>query len=239
MKRLRSLLPLIVLIALGVGLFFSGALDRFRPEELPHQQVVLEGYVHDYPVLSRLVHVAVMTVGISTGIPGCVVLIFAGGMLFGIFWGTLLSSIGVTLGALILFFASRAAFGDPENGAAPALVERLRAGYLAHPVSYSLFLRLVPVFPFGGITIALAWLGCPVWLFSLATAFGGSVMTAIETALGAGIARSFHETGKVDAGMLTDPHVLVPVLSLAVFALVPIAINQWRATRAARRANSG
>lgn len=231
MKRLRSLLPLILLVGFGVALFFSGALDRFRPDSLPQQELILEGYVVEHPVLSRLIHVAVLTLAISTGIPGAVVLIFVGGMLFGIVWGTLLSSIGVTLGALILFFASRAAFGDHSHGEAPALVERLRIGYLAHPVSYTFFLRLVPFFPFGAVTMALAWLRCPAWLFALATGIGGSLTTAIETTLGAGLVKNIAEHGKIGANLLTDPHVLVPVLALAALSLAPIAVKRWRTRR--------
>lgn len=234
MKRLRSLLPLLVLVAVGVVMFFSGALDRFRPEVIAHHQDTLRAYVAEHPYLSAGAHIGVMTLAISTGIPGGVVIIFAGGMLFGVVWGTLLSSVGVTLGALVLFFASRHAFGDHSRGNAPALVERLREGYLAHPVSYTFFLRLVPFFPFGAITMALAWLRCPVWLFTLATGIGGSLMTGIETALGAGLAKNIETSGKIDpAGMLTDPYVLGPVLGLALFALVPIALNRWRTARRA------
>ena len=60
-------------------------------------------------------------------------------MLFGIVEGTLLSALGTTLGALILFFASRSAFAS-GSGAAPAWVERVRSGYRAYPVSYAMFM---------------------------------------------------------------------------------------------------
>jgi len=229
MKRLRSLLPLLVLVALGVALLWSGALDRFRPEHLASEQDVLRAQIAAHPILASLIQVVAVALAIATGIPGAVVFILAGGMLFGIVWGTILSSIGMTLGALVLFLASRAAFGPGHaDRPAPALVERLRGGYLAHPASYTLFLRLVPFFPFGGVTVALAWLRCPVWLFTAATAGGGAVMTGIETALGAGIAQTIAEQGKVDLGLLTQPRVIVPVLFLAVLALVPIAIQRLR-----------
>jgi uncharacterized membrane protein YdjX (TVP38/TMEM64 family) len=233
MKRLRSLLPLVLLVGFGVALFFSGALDRLRPDALPAQQVILQSYVEAHPALSRLIHVAVLTLAISTGIPGAVVIIFVGGMLFGVVWGTILSSFAVTLGALILFFAARFAFGDHTHGEAPALVERLRAGYFAHPVSYTFFLRLVPFFPFGAVTMALAWLRCPAWLFALATGVGGTLTTAIETTLGAGLVKNIAEHGEIGAKLLTDPHVLVPVLALAALSLVPIAVKRWRASRGA------
>ena len=180
-------------------------------------------------MIASLIHVSVVTLAISTGIPGVIVLILAGGMLFGVVNGTILSCIGVTLGALALFLASRHAFGDHTHGeTAPGLVGRLRGGYLAHPVSYTFFLRLVPFFPFGGVTVGLAWLRCPVWLFLAATAVGGSVMTGIETALGAGLARNIGRNHAVSFSLFDDPHVYVPLLGMGLLALLPILISKLR-----------
>ncbi len=229
MKRFRSFLPLLVLIALGIALLASGVLNRFRPETLAIEQANLQAQIVAHPVIAGLLQIGATTLAISTGIPGVVVLIFAGGMLFGVTAGTILSSIGVTLGALILFLASRHAFGDHSGTPAPGLVERLRDGYLAHPQSYTFFLRLVPFFPFGGVTIALAWLRCPLWLFLAATAGGGALMTGIETALGAGLARNIGENHAINLSLFSDPVVLVPLLAMGLLALVPVVIGKWRA----------
>ncbi|MEO7757433.1 MAG: VTT domain-containing protein, partial [Dokdonella sp.] len=185
MKRLRALLPLLVLIAIGVALFFSGALDRFAPQHIAQEQADLHASIEAHPLLAALTQIGLMTLAIATGIPGAIVIVLAGGMLFGFIVGTVLSMLGATIGAMILFLASRSAF-EHGSGPAPALVERLRAGYQAHPISFAMFLRLVPFFPFGGVTVALAWLRCPIWLFLTATVIGGTVMIAFETALGAG-----------------------------------------------------
>ncbi len=233
MRRLRSFLPLLVLVAAGIALLMSGVLDRFSPQNLAGEQANLQAQIAAHPVLASLVHIGAMALAISTGIPGAVVIIFAGGMLFGVVWGSVLSTIGLTLGALGLFFASRAAFGDHSRGAAPGLVERLRGGYQAHPLSYTFFLRLVPFFPFGCVTVALAWLRCPTWMFALTTAAGGAVMTSFETALGAGLAHTIAEQGKVDMNLLAEPRVLAPMLALAALALVPILLQRWRARGAA------
>ena len=130
MKRLRAFLPLLVLIAIGVALFFGGALDRFDPHHIVQEEADLRASIVAHPLLAGLVQVGLMTLAIATGIPGAVVIVLAGGMLFGIVEGTLLSAAGTTLGALILFFASRSAFAS-GSGKAPAMVERLRAGYHA------------------------------------------------------------------------------------------------------------
>jgi uncharacterized membrane protein YdjX (TVP38/TMEM64 family) len=236
MSRLRAFLPLLILIAIGIGLLLSGALDRFAPSNLGAEQVRLRALVQDYPVLSALAQVVIVMLGISTGIPGIVVLIFAGGMLFGVIGGTLLSGIGTTLGATILFLASRSAFAH-GTGSVPMLVEKLRAGFHAFPFSYTMFLRLVPFFPFGGVTVALAWLRCPLWLFLTATALGGTVMIAFETALGAGLAETIAREGQVSMSLFAHKRVLLPMLGMAVLALVPIVLGQLR--RLGRRRGPG
>src|SRR5579859_6137416 len=230
MKRLRSFLPILILVAIGIALLASGALDRFKPEHLATEQVALQAQIAAHPILASLLQIGLMTLAISTGLPGlAVILIFAGGMLFGIVWGTILSAIGLTLGATVLFLASKHAFGDHSHAHAPGLVGRLRTGYLAHPVSYTFFLRLVPFFPFGGVTVGLAWFRCPLWLFVTATGLGGAVMTGIETALGAGLAKNVGQNQSVSIDQLMhDPAVIGPVLGLGLLALVPIAIGKLR-----------
>ncbi|HEY2395652.1 MAG TPA: VTT domain-containing protein [Rudaea sp.] len=230
MKRYKNFLPIAVLLGLGLGLFLSGALDRLRPDNLANQQALLQAQIAAHPLLSATAFVAAVLFVIATGIPaGGALLIITGGMLFGIWAGTALSVVGVTLGALILFLASRHAFGDHRHADAPGLVQRLRGGYMAHPLSYTFFLRLVPFFPFGGVTVALAWLRCPLWLFLTATGSGGAVMTGVETALGAGLAKSIGEKHAVSADILAQPGVLFPLLAMGLLALVPVAVAKWRA----------
>ncbi|HEX6834381.1 MAG TPA: TVP38/TMEM64 family protein, partial [Rudaea sp.] len=86
-------------------------------------------------------------------------------------------------------------------------------------------------FPFGGVTVGLAWLRCPLWLFLAATGFGGAVMTGIETALGAGLAKSIAQNKAVKADLLTDPAVFLPLIGLGLMALIPIVISKLRAKR--------
>ncbi|HEY0179993.1 MAG TPA: VTT domain-containing protein [Dokdonella sp.] len=233
MKRLRAFLPLLVLAAIGVAVLGSGALDRFDPQRIAEQEAALRAQIEAHPLPASLIQIALMTLAIATGIPGAIVVILAGGMLFGVILGTALSTLGTTLGALILFFASRAAFA--HGGQAPAFVERLRTGYHAYPISYAMFLRLVPLFPFGAVTVALAWLRCPLWLFLGATVFGGTVMIAFETALGAGLTETIAREGTVSLNVIAHRDVLLPLLGMAVLALAPIVLGQLRRLARSRR----
>ena len=229
MKRFRAFLPIVILIAIGIALLASGVLNRFRPEHLALEQAALQAQIAVHPLLAAAAYVGAVTLAISTGIPGVVVLILAGGMMFGTWLGTLLSSIGVTSGALILFLASRHAFGDHHAADAPGLVERVRGGYREHPLSYTFFLRLVPFFPFGGVTVALAWLRCPLWLFLAATAGGGSVMTGVESALGAGLAHRIGEQQTVSLDILATPEFFVPLVEImGLLALAPVLLGKLR-----------
>jgi uncharacterized membrane protein YdjX (TVP38/TMEM64 family) len=237
MKRVRAFLPLLVLVGIGVALFFSGVLDRFAPAHIAQEQVDLQLSIAAHPLLAALAHIGLMILAIATGIPGAIVIVLAGGMLFGFVTGTVLSMIGATIGALILFLASRSAFAQ-GSGPAPALVERVRAGYQAYPISFAMFLRLVPFFPFGGVTVALAWLRCPIWLFLTATALGGTVMIAFETALGAGLTETIAREGSVSLNVFAHRRVLLPLLGMAVLALAPVVLAQLRRLSRRKRAES-
>lgn len=229
MQRLKSFLPLLLLLLAGAALYASGSLQDLRLSQLGAEQGRLTAMVVQSPYVSRAAYLGLVTLSVATGIPGTIVLILAGGMLFGVVEGTLWSAIGLMLGSLLLFLASRYAFSGSKREA-PKLVQRIRGGFLAHPLSYTMFLRLVPIFPFGALTVALAWLRCPLWIFLIASAFGGTVMLVFETAIGAGLAKSVANGKVLGAHMLLDPHIALPLLALAVLALVPVLLGRVRKT---------
>ncbi|HJU26500.1 MAG TPA: VTT domain-containing protein [Rhodanobacteraceae bacterium] len=230
MARLRSVLPLLLLIGIGVALWTTGALDRFRPEQLVAQQHEWRHAVHAHPLLAWCIYIGVVALVIATGVPASWIVILAGGMLFGIAYATLLTGTGELLGSLVLYFAARHAFGSGERPP-PKMADRVRRGYLQHPVSYTLFLRLVPILPFGGVTVALAWLRCPLWLFAVATFAGGCVMAVFETAIGAGLAQSIARGEALGPHLFMHPRVLLPIAALALLALIPILIQRLRSSR--------
>ncbi|HET6806715.1 MAG TPA: VTT domain-containing protein [Frateuria sp.] len=225
MSRLRAALPLLLLVVAGVVLFASGALDRLNPEQLVAHQGELHAQIGTHPWLSRMAYIGLLTLAMATGIPGTVIIIFAGGFAFGVVEGTTWSSIGLTLGSLILFLASRYAFGAGSRHP-PALVARLHHGFEQHPVSFTLFLRFVPVAPFGLITVCLAWLRCPLWLFLGATWLGGTVALIFETSIGAGLGHALRQSDRIGFGLFMHPDVLLPLGAIALLALVPLLIGR-------------
>jgi len=226
-KRLRAATPLLLLLLTGGILLASGALDRLHPQQLATEHAHLRMAMMASPWLARLMFVGLMTLVVASGMPGVVFVTISGGMIFGILEGALLSTLGLGLGSVLLFLAARYAFGISARPP-PALAERIRAGFLHHPLSYTLFLRLVPAFPFGGVTIALAWLRCPLWLFIAASIGGGGVIEVIESAVGAGIEQALAAGEPIDIHLITDLHVLLPLLLMGLFVLLPVLIQRVR-----------
>jgi uncharacterized membrane protein YdjX (TVP38/TMEM64 family) len=227
LNRLRAALPLLLLIAAGLVLLASGVFDRVHPEQLVAHQQEIRAHIAEHPWMSRLLYIGLLVLATCTGVPVTIVLILAGGFAFGVLEGTAYSSIGLTLGSLILFLASRYAFGTGSKHP-PALVEKLHHGFERHPRVYTLFLRLVPVAPFGLVTMALAWLRCSLWLFLGATWFGGTVMLIFETSVGAGLGHALAHGQKLNLGLIFDPSVITPLCVLALLSLVPLAMERFK-----------
>ncbi|MEO9079810.1 MAG: VTT domain-containing protein [Rhodanobacter sp.] len=226
MSRWRAALPLILLLLAGIVLFASGSLNALTPHQLVAHQAELHAQIELHPWFSRLAYIGLLTLGVATGVPGTVVIILAGGFAFGVVDATVTSSVALTLGSLILYLASRYAFG-PGSRQPPPLVARLHHGFERHPVSYTLFVRFVPVLPFGAVTVALAWLRCPLWLFLGASWLGGTVSLIFETSVGAGLGDAMSQSDSFGISLLLHREVLLPLAAIAVLALLPLLIKRW------------
>ncbi|KZC35766.1 MULTISPECIES: TVP38/TMEM64 family protein [Rhodanobacter] len=234
MSRWRAALPLILLVLAGLLLFASGSLHQLAPQRLVAHQAELHAQIASHPWLTRLAYIGLLTLTVATGIPGTIVVILAGGFAFGVVDATVFSSIGLTLGSLVLYLASRYAFGAGSRQP-PAMVARLRHGFERHPASYTLFLRFVPVAPFGLVTISLAWLRCPLWLFLGASWLGGTVSLIFETSIGAGLGDAIATShgGPLGIGLFLHREVLLPLGAIALLALLPLLLE--RLTRRRRQ----
>jgi uncharacterized membrane protein YdjX (TVP38/TMEM64 family) len=226
LSRWRAALPLILLLLAGITLLASGSLDSLSPHQLVAHQVQVHAQIAEHPWLSRLAFIGLLTLAMATGVPGTIVIILAGGYAFGVVQGTICSSAGLTLGSLILYLASRYAFGRGRRKP-PPVAARLHHGFERHPVSYTMFLRFVPIVPFGAVTIGLAWLRCPLWLFLGATWFGGTVTLIFETSIGAGLGDVMSQSGKFGLGLFMHREVLLPLGAIALLALLPLLLERF------------
>jgi uncharacterized membrane protein YdjX (TVP38/TMEM64 family) len=228
--RMRSLLgralPLLLLAALGVALVLGGVYEQLNLASVARYHAQLVALVDLHPVLVACGLAGAVAAIVSTGLPGGVVLVFVCGLLFGAWQGALISTVGDVTGGTILYVAARRLFA--HGARPPALVEKIRAGFQRNPVSFAFFIRIVPAFPFGVASVALAWLGCRWRLFLASSALGVFPSSLIYAAVGAGIGDALSEPGKISLSILAEPRFSVPLFLLALLALLPALLGLRR-----------
>ncbi len=233
-RHVRRFWPL-ALIVLAASVFVaSGAWKTLHISELASNFVALSAWSEAHPVLARATLVLALATIVSMGVPGGIVLVIASGMFLGTIEGGLLSVLGDGIGATVLFLAARRAMQDDGGSQRSALVARLRDGFAEHPLSYALFLRLVPVFPFGAVSVALAWLGCRYRLFVTTSMLGVLPSSIVYAALGAGLGDTLAQNEQVNLSLLSQPKFLLPLLALALLSMVPVLLKLRRAPRVPR-----
>lgn len=155
----------------------------------------------------------------------------AGGLLFGPWLGAAYALVGTTLGACGVFLAARAGLrGLAERTGSRSA--RFVAGFQSNAMSYLLVLRLVPVFPFTLVNVAAAIGGVKLRVYAIATMVGIFPSICIYASIG-GLLMTLAQQDEVpDPNLVLHPEFLVPLIGLAVLALVPLAARRLPRTPA-------
>ncbi len=225
---MRRLLPLGLLVGAWVAFMLAGGYRYLTLSALAENRDWLGGLVQRWGLVAAILYTAVYAMLVALSVPGGAVLTLAGGFLFGTWLGALCAGIGATLGATGIFLAARAGLGGLARRAGP-LVGKLEAGFRADAFNYLLVLRLVPIFPFWLVNLVPALVGVKLQTYVLATALGIVPATVIFASLGNGLGTVVDEP---DLGIVLRPSVLVPIVGLALLALVPVGYRRWRQKKA-------
>jgi len=225
----RRLLPLVLLLA--VALLGSILLrDHLTFETLRDNREALETFRDSHLWLSAGLFVLAYTAIVAFSLPGAAVASLTGGFLFGLFPGALFNVVAATLGALMVFAVVRAGLGeglkariDSSDGA----VRRLSDGIRRNEVPVLLSMRLVPVVPFFLANLVAAVLGVGMVRFLWTTFVGIIPGGVVYTWVGAGLGEVFARGETPNMGIILEPHVLGPLLGLALLALLPIFLRRF------------
>lgn len=227
---IRRYAPLALLLTCLAAFFVLGGGEYLSLEYLSAQYETLRAFVGDNLGLAALAYTMLYILIVAISVPGAAPLTIAGGLLFGTILGGSLTVIGATLGATVIFLAARTAFAETLRAKAGPAVQKLREGFERDAFNYLLFLRLVPAFPFFLVNIAAGLFGMRVVPYTFATAFGIIPGTFVFASIGNGAGAIIARGEEISlSGVLTDPAVLVPILGLAILALLPVLIRRLRA----------
>jgi len=229
----RRFLPALVLLA-GLALFLAFGPDRSLSfEMLARHHAELVAWVAGHRAAAIVLFVAVYALAVAFSLPVAILVTPLGGFLFGLWLGALLSVVGATAGSVAVFVAARSALGDVLQRRAAPWLHRFEDGFRRDGISYLLFLRLVPVFPFWLVNIVPALLGMRLLPYTLATLVGIVPAALVYAGAGAGFGAVFARGETPDLGLLLQWPVLLPLLGLSALSLLPVLVGRLRGRRGA------
>jgi Uncharacterized conserved protein len=220
-------IPALLLIGATAGLYASGLAADISFDNIQANEVRLRAEVAAAPIASLAVFVGLYAIATAAFVPVGLVLMFAGGFLFGPLVGTGATIVGSTLGAIITYLAARFAAGDRiRRLLAGSRWRGLMEGFDRAPFRYLLTLRLVPLSPFGLVNVAAGCARAPFRPYVAATAVGAIPYSLIYSYLGSGLGQAFLGDPTPDASILLRPEVAWPLLALAVLSVLSARLKR-------------
>lgn len=240
----KRLLPLIVLAAVGALVVSQGWHQYLSIQTLAENRDALKAFLADNYVLALLAYSAAYIVAVALSLPGGVFLTLTGGFLFGWLAGGIVTVIAATIGATVIFLIAKTSLGEPLAARAGPWIGKLREGFQENALSYLLFLRLVPVFPFWLVNLAPALLGVRLPTYFFGTLFGIIPGTFAFTFLGVGLdsiidkqkaayeqCLASGEAGcqfTLNPGALITTELLIAFAALGVVSLIPVVLKKFK-----------
>lgn len=154
------------LVAVGIGAFFALDLDRYLSLDfLRVQQAAIEAQVRQNPLSAGAAFFLVYVAVTGLSLPGAAVMTLAAGAVFGLLWGFVIVSFASSIGATLAFLASRFLLRDWVQRRFGDKLAAINAGVQKEGAFYLFALRLVPLFPFFAINLAMGLTPIRTWTF--------------------------------------------------------------------------
>ena len=220
-------IPAILLVVATAWLYASGLATDISLDNIQAHEIRLRAEVAAAPLLALAVFIVLYAVATAAFVPVGLVLMLAGGFLFGPLVGAAATIVGSTLGAVMGYLAARFAAGDRiRKMLGRGRWRPLLAGFERAPFRYLLTLRLAPLSPFGLVNVAAGCAQAPFGAYVAATLVGAVPYSLLYSYLGSGLGRAFLRSRTPDASVLLRPEVGLPLLALGALGLVSIRVRR-------------
>ena len=186
----KTKITLLAIIITLITLFFVFDLGQyFNLEYLKERQAAMDAYHEREPLTTTVsfFFLYVMITGLS--LPGAAILTLAAGAIFGLLWGTVISSFASTIGATLAFLFSRYLFREAIQGRFADKLRAINKGMQEEGAFYLFTLRLVPIFPFFIINLIMGLTPIRILTFFLVSQVGMLAGTIVYVNAGTQIAR--------------------------------------------------
>ncbi|HXH03207.1 MAG TPA: FAD-dependent oxidoreductase [Candidatus Competibacteraceae bacterium] len=214
------------LIAVLIVAFFALDLDRYLSlEYFRAQQSAIIGYRDAHPLASALLFFAVYVAVTALSLPGATVMTLVAGAIFGLGWGLLIVSFASTLGATLAFLSARFLLRDWVQTRFGERLSTINRGVERDGSFYLFSLRLVPLFPFFLINLAMGLTPLRAVTFYWVSQLGMLPGTLVYINAGTQLGRLESASG------LLSPALLASFALLGVFPLLARKAVDWLRAR--------
>lgn len=208
-------MALVAVIAAAIALFFALGADRyFNLEYLSQERERFDAYYAANPFRTIFAYFLIYVLVTGLSLPGAAVLTLAGGALLGFWTGLVVVSFASTIGATLAFLASRFLFREWVEKRFGNALAPINGGIEREGGFYLFTLRLVPLFPFFMINLAMGLTRLRVWTFYWVSQVGMLAGTAVYVNAGTQLGQLESMSG------ILSPGLLFSFVLLGVFPLI-------------------
>ena len=215
-REMNKKIILLVLIGVGASSFYFFDIQQYLSfESLKTNRDRLNFIYQENSIAFISWFVVIYFLTVSLSLPGATVLTLTAGAVFGSVLGMFLVNIGATLGATAAFLSARFIFRDWVEDKFSDKLEAVNSGISSNALSYMLFLRLVPLFPFFLINLVLGLTQVRLSVYFFSTMIGIMPGSFIYANAGSNLA------GINSVSDIASPEVFGALVLLGIFALIP------------------
>ena len=214
LQRLLIVAALLILVILfkGLGLghyltldYLKTSQERFAQLYTGHRFAVIAAYMVFYVAVTAL------------SLPGAAVMTLAGGAMFGFWVGVVIVSFASTIGATIACFVARFLLRDWVQNKFGEKLTAMNKGIAREGAFYLFSLRLVPIFPFFVINLAMGLTPMKLATFYWVSQIGMLPGTIVYINAGKELGRIESLSGILSPGL---------IISFALLGIFPIAVKK-------------
>ena len=204
------IIAVILFKVLGLGQYLT--LDYLKASQDKFAQLYAS---HRFTVIG--VYMAVYILVTALSLPGAAVMTLAGGAMFGFWVGVLVVSFASTIGATLACFVARFLLREWVQNKFGEKLSRINTGIKKEGSFYLFSLRLVPIFPFFVINLAMGLTPMKLWTFYWVSQIGMFPGTMVYVNAGKELGRIESLSGILSPGL---------IISFVILGLFPITVKK-------------